>query len=128
MIRFGGNNGIELSDKKLKLLLHLIVSLFIVFLAIRFYLFDNKSSFRERLIESLKNEVYEGVVVKKYYDKENHNTPMIVFSNNQEAPIYGQFYSQIQNNDSVVKKKGDTRIFVYRGKQTIIFDNLKVIE
>lgn len=123
-----GNNGIELSNKKIKILLQLIVLLFIIFLGIRFYLFDNKSSFRERLIESLKNEVYEGIVIKKYYDKENHNTPMIVFSNNHEAPVYGQFYSQIQNKDSVVKKKGDTRIFVYRGKQTIIFENLKVIE
>lgn len=119
---------IELGDKKLKLLLHLIVSLFIVFLVIRFYLFDNESSFRERLIINVKNEVYEGVVIKKYYDKENHNTPMIVFSNNQKTPIYGQFYSQIKNKDSVVKKKGDTKVFVYRGKQIIVFDNLNAIK
>jgi hypothetical protein len=119
--------GIEINNKKLMKIVQFLLLFSVVVFLVKVFYFDNLY-FRDRVIESIKNEEYEGVIVNRYYDKKNHNTPMLVFSNFVEVPIYGQFYSQIKIGDSVVKKKNDTKIVIYRQNEVIILDNINVIK
>jgi hypothetical protein len=122
------NKSFEITNKLLTQIIQGFVIAFIFIYIIKSFFFESKLDTHNRIVESIMNEEYKGVVINRYYDVKNHNTPKIVFSNNTEIPIYGQFYSMVKNGDSIVKKKDESVITVYRGNETIILDNLNVIK
>lgn len=117
-----------MDNKVLKKIVTVCTFIVIGVILITMLKFDNKTAFRERVIQSVKNQEYIGVVTIRYYDTNNHNSPTLVLNNNNKVVIYGQLYNQIKINDSIVKKKGSTKIFVYRKNEKIVLDNLTVIK
>lgn len=99
----------------------------VLFLLMRFVALDSRE---DRINTSLKNildESYHGIVVFKDYDKNNHNNPTLYFKDKFQIGITGEFWSKIKGGDSLVKKKGETIITVYRNKEKFILDNKDVI-
>ena len=52
---------------------------------------------------------------------------MIYLSNNRKFAVFGQFWAEIKIGDSLVKKKGETIITVYRNKEKLVLDNKDVM-
>jgi hypothetical protein len=50
---------------------------------------DTKKGF-DMVLNTIKSDFYEGVVIDKYYDKENHNNPTLVLSSNRKITVYGE--------------------------------------
>lgn len=120
--------GFNFTDSQLKKALNVGVTIFAIFLLIRFFLIDTD---KKRLDDSLKNvkeESFEGYVTDKGYEKFNHNASVIYLKNNTRFAIFGEFWSQIKIGDSVVKKKGETIITVYRNREKFILDNKEIID
>lgn len=120
--------GLELSNKQLKNILSVLVAIFAIFLLIRFVVMDRNE---DRLIINIKNikeQNYYGVVVYKDYDKSNHNNPTLYFTDQTQIGIAGKFWSKIEKGDSLVKKKGETIITVYRNKEKFVLDNKDLIK
>lgn len=75
---------------------------------------------KQEAYESLKYEVYSGVVLKKFRDKDNHDYPTLVLKS-----IHGRqfvrlqlddsgLYSFAQERDSIVKDYGTYEVKVFR--------------
>lgn len=117
----------EITTNHLKKISYILVALVIFSLIIWESFFNTQ---QKRYVNSLKNimdEEYSGIVINRYVDKNNHNSPKLIFSNNTETAIFGEFFGIIQIGDSIVKKKGDSKIIVYRGKEKVILDNKEVL-
>ena len=65
------------------------------------------------------NRSYNGIITKKFYDHENHNSPKIVFADGDSTGINGKFWGQMEEGDSISKVKGDSVIQVFRGGKRI---------
>lgn len=120
--------GLEFSNKQLKNILNVVVAIFAIFLLIRFVVMDRNE---DRLIINIKNikeQNYRGVVVYKDYDKSNHNNPTLYFRDKTQIGIAGEFWSKIEKGDSLVKKKGETIITVYRNKEKFVLNNKAVMK
>jgi hypothetical protein len=52
---------------------------------------------------------------------------MIYLRNKTKIAVFGEFWSQIKIGDSLVKKKGETIITVYRNNVKFTLDNKDVI-
>nr|WP_294926418.1 hypothetical protein [uncultured Flavobacterium sp.] len=122
------NEAFELSNMQLKYLLNIVIGIFALFLLVKFVILDSE---KDRINISLKNildESYHGIVVFKDYDKNNHNNPTLYLKDKFQISITGEFWSKIKRGDSLVKKKGETIITVYRNKEKFILDNKDVIK
>lgn len=73
------------------------------------------------------NEEYQGIVSCKGYDKSNRNNPKLYFKDSKVVAINGEFWSLIKKEDSLVKKKGETIITVFRNNTKFILDNKDII-
>lgn len=108
-----------------------ILSIGTIMLAFFFvYKFVGIRSEKQLLNVSLKNirdENFQGFVIDKNYDKNNHNSPMIYLRNKTKIAVFGQFWSQIKIGDSLEKKKGETIITVYRNNMKFTLDNKEII-
>jgi hypothetical protein len=74
----------------------------------------------EKIIRNLnhkKNIEFSGIVQSKKTTPENHNWAFIGLENNKEINISNVLYDKINLNDSVVKKKNELIITIYRDKQ-----------
>jgi hypothetical protein len=68
---------------------------------------------KERMMEFVSRQQYEGVVVDKFIDKRNHATQtLLVGSRKYDLPT--PLFDQIEIGDSIVKKKGFYTIERYR--------------
>lgn len=115
-------NGFELSDKQLKILIFFCVSLFLIYIIYVEFKRSNMNSSKDYL-SSVINEEYQGIVSYKDYDKSNHNNPTLYFKDKKQVIINGDFWAQIKTGDSLVKRKGETIISVYRNNHKFILDN-----
>lgn len=120
--------GFEIDTKTLKQIITVCTFIAIGVMLIVMLKIDNKTALRERVILSIKNQEYAGVVDSRYYDTDNHNSPTLVFSNKTRVAIYGQLYSQIKIGDSIIKRKGSTKVIVLRKDKKIVLDNLIAIK
>jgi len=68
----------------------------------------------ERHLKSIQKKDYRGVVLKKYIDKSEHSRPILVLTNRKEVSIKNEAYDKIKLKDSIIKRKGDLYLTVYR--------------
>jgi hypothetical protein len=121
------NEGFEISNGCLKILL--AIGVFLVFtyiIYVQIFRSTRINSNEDSLIYVL-NEEYQGTVSYKEYDKSNHNNPTLYFKDSTEVTINGEFWSIIKKDDSLIKKKGETIITVYRNNVKFILDNKVII-
>jgi len=118
---------LELSNKQLKNILNISISLFAVFLFVKSFIIDTNRSKYERSLKNIREQSFEGIVIDKGFEKFNHNASMIYLSNNRKFAVFGQFWAEIKIGDSLVKKKGETIITVYRNKEKFVLDNKDVM-
>jgi hypothetical protein len=79
----------------------------------RAYTESSTGYLKERLNEEL-SVCYSGVVVRKYHDSKNHNTPILVFTDSAKVSISDEYWKKINSGDSLLKIKGSAYIFRYR--------------
>lgn len=122
------NGNFEVSNKQSKIILNIGIIIFAIFLFVRSFIIDTD---RKRYDDGLKNiqeENFQGYVVDKGFEKFNHNASMIYLSNKTKFAVFGEFWPQIKIGDSVVKKRGETVITVYRNNEKIILDNKEILK
>lgn len=118
----------EITIDQLKKFSYLLIACFIISIIIWEVFYNTDQDRYEKSLKNIMQEDYNGVVIKKYADKDNHNSPKLVFSNNKQTAIFGEFYAVILVGDSIVKKKKDSKITVYRNNKEIILDNKDVLK
>ena len=82
---------------------------------------DICAAFHKKLFAEL------GVVEYKDYDKNNHNNPTIYFTNGNSM-IEGDFWSVIKKGDSLIKKKGEYIIRVYRNDSMFTLNQKEALQ
>ena len=98
-------------DKKQKIILGILIG-FILLLGL--FIVLTKSS-KGITMERVLNYKYNGIVVKKYRDKENHNSFTIKLSTGKNIPTFTpKVYDKIIIGDSLYKKKNSLYMNVFR--------------
>lgn len=109
-------------------IIYKVLGVGIIFFGLYYLLtIDQKKGF-DLVLNTIKSDYYEGVVIDKYYDKENHNNPTLVLSSNKSITLYGEQYSLININDSISKKKNSTLLYVFKKDGIIKIDLKEYIE
>lgn len=121
------NEGIEISIKQLKVILSIGTIMLAFFLVYKFVGIRSKKQLLNVSLKNIRDENFQGFVIDKNYDKNNHNSPMIYLRNKTKIAVFGQFWSQIKIGDSLEKKKGETIITVYRNNMKFTVDNKEII-
>lgn len=73
---------------------------------------ESISSF-ERMYIRKKNKHFSGIIIKKEIQRDNHSMT-VVYINSKPIGVYPSFYESIDVGDSIIKKKGDFRIKLYK--------------
>lgn len=121
------NQGFEFSNRQISMLLTLCVSLFLIYIIyVEITRIDMDNSKNASIY--FMNLEYEGKVFYKDYDKSNHNNPTLYFKDKTQVTINSNFWIKINKGDSLVKKKGETIITVYRNNEKFILDNKVIID
>lgn len=121
------NEGFEFSKKQLKILLTICVFLVLLYIIYVEIFRTTSMDSKENSLNYITNEQYMGTVYYKDYDKSNHNNPTLYFKDKTEIIINSEFWSKIEIGDSILKKKGETIITVYRNNEKFILDNQEII-
>lgn len=121
------NEGFELSTKQLKILLTICVFCVLAYIVYTEIFRTKTTSTENDFLKYVKSEDYAGVVYYKDYDKNNHNNPTLYFKNKSQITINGEFWSKIKVGDSLVKKKGETIITIFRNREKITLDNKDIL-
>lgn len=104
------------------------IFVFIIFLGlmiIGFYFVISKKSVLNILNENFKFNIedqYNGIIIKKYADKVNHNSSMVEFSDGTNRGIHPYFWGKMEVGDSISKVKGDSIIQVFRNDEKILIE------
>lgn len=122
------SEGFELTNEQWKIILNIGITIFAVFLFVKSFIMDTDRSKYERSLKSIQEQSFEGIVIDKGFEKFNHNAAMIYLSNETKFSPFGQFWPKIKIGDSIVKKKGQTIITVYRNTEKIILDNKEILD
>lgn len=99
----------------------ILIFLFII------YTFIFPRDFDKMNRENFAKRKFSGRVIKCFIDYKNHAAPTIVFSNNSKEGITSELFSEIDINDSVVKKEGQFVVSIYKiNGQLALFDYMKL--
>ena len=112
----------ELSIKQLKNLLFVILGIVFIYLVYNDFFVNTKEENYKIAYEIDINMRFNGVVVKKYREKSNHNNPVLLLNNEEKVYLYEQFFSKIKLQDSIVKKKGNLLVYVYSNNSKIVMN------
>ncbi|MAD96241.1 MAG: hypothetical protein CMB99_02840 [Flavobacteriaceae bacterium] len=112
----------ELSIKQLKNLLFVILGIVFIYLVYNDFFVNTKEENYKIAYEIDINMSFNGVVVKKYREKSNHNNPVLLLNNEEKVYLYEQFFSKIKLQDSIVKKKGNLLVYVYSNNSKIVMN------
>lgn len=108
--------------KKISLILGLLTIIFFIFLA--------KERSKEDCIRIRKkyvNKKYNGIINRKFKDKENHALPTLIIKEKNQRKIFGSFrdisglYEYSQVGDSIIKEKESLKIKIIRDNKDTIF-------
>lgn len=122
------SEGFEVTNEQWKIILNIGITIFAVFLFVKSFIMDTDRSKYENSLKNIQEQSFEGIVIDKGFEKINHNAAMIYLSNEIKFSSFGQFWPKINIGDSVVKKKGETFITVYRNKEKFTLENKDVLE
>lgn len=122
------NEGFEISIKQLKVILSVGTISLAIFLVYKFVFMSSREQLLDGSLRNIREENFQGFVIDKNYDKNNHNSPMIYLRNKTKIAVFGEFWSQIKIGDSLEKKKGETIITVYRNNLKFLLDNKAIID
>ena len=108
--------------KKISLILGLLTIIFFIFLA-------KERSIEDciRIRKTYVNKEYNGIINKKFEDKENHALPTFIIKEENERKIFGSFrdnsglYEYSQVGDSIIKEKGSLEVKIIRDDEDTIF-------
>ena len=121
------NEGFEISIKQLKVVLNIGTIMLAFFLVYKFVDISSREQLLDDSLKNIREENFQGFVIDKNYDKNNHNSPMIYLRNKTKIAVFGEFWSQIKIGDSLEKKKGETIITLYRNDVKFTLDNKDII-
>jgi hypothetical protein len=121
------NEGFEISIKQLKVILSIGTIMLVIFLVYKFVVTSSGEQLLDVSLKNIRQENFQGFVIDKNYDKNNHNSPMIYLRNKTKIAVLGEFWSQIKIGDSLEKKKGETIITVYRNNLKFTLDNKDIV-
>jgi len=108
--------------KKISLILGLLTIIFFIFLA--------KERTKEDCVSIKKkyvNKGYNGIINRKFEDKENHALPTLIIKEENQRKIFGSFrdisglYEYSQVGDSIIKEKGSLKVKIIRDDKETIF-------
>ncbi|MFH6999803.1 hypothetical protein ACHRVZ_17910 [Flavobacterium sp. FlaQc-57] len=122
------NESFNVSNKKWKIILNIGIIIFAVFFFMKSFIMDTSRSRYKKALKNIQEQSFQGIVVDKGFEKFNHNAAMIYLSNKTKFSPFGQFWPKIKIGDSIVKKKGQTIITVYRNTEKIILDNKEILD
>ncbi|SEN88711.1 hypothetical protein SAMN05444671_2353 [Flavobacterium sp. CF108] len=117
----------KFSNKQLKIVLNVGVAIFAIFLFVKSFIIDTDRKRYNTGLKNIQEENFQGLVIDKGFEKYNHNAAMIYLNDETKFSVFGQFWSKIKIGDSVVKKRGETIITVYRNKEKFILDNEEIL-
>lgn len=106
-------------------------SIFIGVVILIFLIFSltKKNNIYHRMYTKKLNKHFQGFVIDKFLDVNNHSIPTIVLESNKKVSIEGEFFKKISIGDSISKKKGEHLVILYKSNNdTLIFDYQKLIE
>lgn len=121
------NEGFELSTKQLKIILSIGTAIFAICLIFKFLILNTDEKLLDNSLKNIQEENFQGFVIDKNYDKDNHNSPTIYFKDKTKIAVFGEFWSKIMIGDSLEKKSGETIITVYRNNEKFTLDNKDII-
>ncbi len=107
-------------------ILFTIIALVLVIILVNLFGPDY-NEIKNQAYKSLQFDVYRGIVVEKYLDRDNHNYPSIRIMNEQGIQTVrlqldkSGLYEFIEKNDSIVKEYGSYEVKVYRNNKTKTF-------
>ena len=104
------NEGFEISIKQLKVILSIGTIILAFFLVYKFVVISSREQLLDDSLRNIREENFQGFVIDKNYDKNNHNSPMIYLRNKTKIAVFGEFWSQIKIGDSLEKKKGERKL------------------
>lgn len=90
------NEGFELSIKQLKVILSIGTIMLAIFLVYKFVVISSGEQLLDVSLKNIRQENFQGFVVDKNYDRNNHNSPMIYLRNKTKIAVFGEFWSQIK--------------------------------
>ncbi len=99
------NEGFEISIKQLKVILSIGTIILAFFLVYKFVVISSREQLLDDSLRNIREENFQGFVIDKNYDKNNHNSPMIYLRDKTKIAVFGEFWSQIKVGDSLEKKK-----------------------
>lgn len=113
----------EIFDKNSKIILGIMIGLIFLFML----LLSKLGYFENKRRDEVLNQNYKAVVILKFYDKPNHNTPKIKLSNGKVLIDYWHWRKQkveIKVGDSLIKEKMSTNLLVKRNSELVYSINL----
>ncbi|MFM2214039.1 MAG: hypothetical protein RL427_1302 [Bacteroidota bacterium] len=106
----------EIFDRNSKIILGILI----VLIATLLLVLNQMGYFENQRRDAVLNQHYKAVVVKKYIDKLNHNTPKLKLSNGRELIDYWPNKTvTIEVGDSIIKDKMSTNLGVIRNAKII---------
>ena len=103
-----------------------IISLLIIVIAIAFYFFGE--NVYDRNIRLLMEENFQGEIIHKYIDYDNHAYSIIVLKNSEEIALSSNLDRIVEIGDSISKTKNDSLYWVYKKSDTIIYNGAQDIK
>ena len=87
----------------------------------------NYDEVKNQAYKSLKFDLYDGIIVGKYFDKENHNYPTIKINTTKGIQVVrlpldkSGLFEFVEIKDSISKDYGSYNVEVYRNKEVYNF-------
>jgi hypothetical protein len=92
--------------------LNYVALVLMLIVAIWIFRTNDKESWK-KVAQTLINNEFHGIVLKKYIDSENHNDPIVILTSKQKINLWN-FYDNVEVGDSLSKPKGTSIMEVYR--------------
>ena len=96
---------------ELNLISKIILGILVIGIVILLFI-DNSNWFKSMYADT-KNEHFSGIIIKKEIQRDNHSM-RVIYINIKPIDVHPSFYESIDVGDSIIKKKGDFRIKLYK--------------
>ncbi len=97
----------------------IVLVVLVTFIGVMIY---QETTFEDRVLQKALDKNYNGIVVKKYIDYENHAVPKVILRTEKETIMFKRIYDQLKIGDSISKQQGDLKVYIYKKDRTIVFD------